>query len=80
MTEQKAIELLRLGPGLHEDVSEEYNEAADMGIEALDTISNIREAVDYYNNCIECQGFMEYSFYDLIKTINRLLEKHGCGF
>lgn len=45
MTREEALAQLRNGPGINEDVSEEYNEAVDMAIKALkqkpceDTIS-----------------------------------------
>lgn len=35
MTREEAIVQLRLGPGINEDVSEEYNDAVNMAIEAL---------------------------------------------
>ena len=35
MTIDEALIQLRLGPGINEDVSEEYNKAVDMAIEAL---------------------------------------------
>ena len=35
MTKIEAIVQLRLGPGINEDVSEEYNDAVNMAIEAL---------------------------------------------
>ena len=35
MTREEAIIELRLGPSINEDVSEEYNDAIDMAIEAL---------------------------------------------
>ena len=35
MTIDEALIQLRLGPGINEDVSEEYNDAVDMAIEAL---------------------------------------------
>lgn len=35
MTREEALAQLRNGPGINEDVSEEYNEAVDMAIEAL---------------------------------------------
>lgn len=35
MTREEAIVQLRLGPGINEDVSEKYNDAVDMAIEAL---------------------------------------------
>ena len=35
MTREEAIEQLRLGPGINEDVSEEYNNAVNMAIESL---------------------------------------------
>lgn len=35
MTREEAIIQLRLGPGINEDVSEKYNEAVNMAIEAL---------------------------------------------
>ena len=37
MTRTEAIVQLRLGPGINEDVSEEYNDAVNMAIEALKT-------------------------------------------
>lgn len=36
MTIEQALEQLNLGPGINEDVSEEYNEATDMAIAALE--------------------------------------------
>jgi len=36
MTINEAIIQLRIGPGINEDVSEEYNEAVDIAIEALE--------------------------------------------
>jgi hypothetical protein len=36
MTREEALEQLRLGPGINEDVSEEYDKATDMAIEALE--------------------------------------------
>ena len=35
MTKEEAIIQLRLGPGINEDVSEEYNNAVNIAIEAL---------------------------------------------
>jgi len=35
MTREEALVQLRIGPGINEDVSEEYNEAVDIAIEAL---------------------------------------------
>ena len=35
MTREEALVQLRLGPGINEDVSEEYNEAVNMAVEAL---------------------------------------------
>lgn len=35
MTREEAIIQLRLGPGINEDVSEKYNDAVNMAIEAL---------------------------------------------
>ena len=37
MTKEEAIIQLRLGPGINEDVSEKYNDAVNMAIEALQT-------------------------------------------
>lgn len=36
MTKEEALKQLRLGPGINEDVSEEYNDAVDMAIKALE--------------------------------------------
>lgn len=36
MTREEALTQLRNGPGINEDVSEEYNEAVDMAIKALE--------------------------------------------
>lgn len=36
MTREEALAQLRNGPGINEDVSEEYNEAVDIAIEALE--------------------------------------------
>ena len=36
MTREEAIIQLRLGPGINEDVSEKYNDAVDIAIEALE--------------------------------------------
>lgn len=36
MTREEALTQLRLGPGINEDVSEEYNDAVNMAIEALE--------------------------------------------
>lgn len=36
MTREEAIIQLRLGPGINEDVSEKYNDAVNMAIEALE--------------------------------------------
>lgn len=36
MTKEEAIIQLRLGPGINEDVSEEYNDAVNIVIEALE--------------------------------------------
>ena len=36
MTSEEAIIQLRIGPGINEDVSEEYNEAVEMAIKALE--------------------------------------------
>ena len=35
MTREEAIIQLRLGPGINEDVSEKYNDAVNIAIEAL---------------------------------------------
>jgi len=36
MTREEALVQLRIGPGINEDVSEEYNEAVDIAIKALE--------------------------------------------
>jgi len=36
MTREEALIQLRIGPGINEDVSEEYNKAVDMAIKALE--------------------------------------------
>lgn len=36
MTREEAIIQLRLGPGINEDVSEKYNDAVNIAIEALE--------------------------------------------
>ena len=36
MTREEALIQLKIGPGINEDVSEEYNEAVDIAIEALE--------------------------------------------
>lgn len=36
MTVEEALTQLRLGPGINEDVTEDYNDATDMAIEALE--------------------------------------------
>ena len=44
MTREEAIIQLRLGPGINEDVSEKYNDAVNMAIEALsEKTSTIQE-------------------------------------
>ena len=44
MTREEAITQLRLGPGINEDVSEEYNDAVEIAIEALEQ--------EYCDDCI----------------------------
>ena len=47
MTIEQALEQLNLGPGINEDVSEEYNEATDMAIKALEFIAqSVKSDVD----------------------------------
>ena len=47
MTIEQALEQLNLGPGINEDVSEEYNEATDIAIEALEFIAqSVKSDVD----------------------------------
>ena len=36
MTVEEALTQLRLGPGINEDVTDDYNDATDMAIEALE--------------------------------------------
>ena len=45
MTREEAIAQLRLGPGINEDVSEEYNEAVNMAIEAIRTMPSEDEKI-----------------------------------
>ena len=42
MTRKEAIIQLRLGPGINEDVSEEYNDAVNIAIEVLEQDEIIR--------------------------------------
>lgn len=44
MTKEEAIKQLRLGPGINEDVSEEYNDAVDMAIKALEIVEEFEKA------------------------------------
>lgn len=53
MTKEEAIIQLRLGPGINEDVSEEYNDAADIAIETLQREQERQE--DIYK-CQYCFG------------------------
>lgn len=45
MTREEALIQLRLGPGINEDVSEEYNEAVDIAIKAIRTIPSENEKI-----------------------------------
>ena len=45
MTKEEALVQLRLGPGINEDVSEEYNEAVNMAIKALQQQPNEDEKI-----------------------------------
>ena len=50
MTREEALTQLRLGPGINEDVSEEYNDAVDMAIESLeqgDILDKIRAEITH---------------------------------
>ena len=50
MTREEAIIQLRLGPGINEDVSEKYNDAVNIAIEALK-----REQPDEW--CTDCKEY-----------------------
>ena len=45
MTREEALVQLRLGPGINEDVSEEYNEAVNMAIKVLEQQPNEDEKI-----------------------------------
>ena len=59
MTREEAIVQLRLGPGINEDVSEEYNDAVNMAIEALQDRPSGKWIVKQGNYC----GVMLKEFY-----------------
>ena len=58
MTREEAIIQLRLGPGINEDVSEKYNDAVNMAIEALKEHQSdgnwIDENDSNYAHCSRC--------------------------
>ena len=55
MTREEALVQLRIGPGINEDVSEEYNEAVNMAIEALKTQPSERteERTETHGVCLD---------------------------
>ena len=62
MTREEAIIQLRLGPGINEDVSEKYNDAVNMAIEALkreDTMLKEIERVVLYGERREGEKAIE---------------------
>jgi hypothetical protein len=64
MTRAEALEQLRLGPGINEDVSTEYNDAVNMAIEALEQepiLDKIRAEIE------GLQTYCIYSYTDLIE-------------
>lgn len=67
MTREEALEQLRLGPGINEDVSEEYNDAVNMAIKALEQepiIGKIEEEINSPN-----RGTCDYFIVDRIEEI-----------
>lgn len=50
MTREEAIIQLRLGPGINEDVSEKYNDAVNIAIEALNDRAKWRTWSHTYDN------------------------------
>lgn len=52
MTRKEAIIQLRLGPGINEDVSEEYNDAVNVAIKTLQHEQERREDIYKCSNCI----------------------------
>lgn len=69
MTREEALVQLRLGPGINEDVSEEYDEAVDMAIEALEQQPNkceyCHEDSDGYIKPLEknCHAYIEFGMH-----------------
>jgi len=57
MTIDEAIIQLRIGPGINEDVSEEYDEAADMAIEALIQLRDQTEWIPISKEVPEENGY-----------------------
>jgi uncharacterized protein Yka (UPF0111/DUF47 family) len=55
-TIEKALEQLRLGPGINEDVSAEYNDAVDTAIEALEALREKKPetVTEFSDRCREC--------------------------
>lgn len=43
MTVEEALTQLRLGPGINEDVTEDYNDAVNMAITALELVEYIEQ-------------------------------------
>ena len=71
MTREEALAQLRNGPGINEDVSEEYNEAVDMAIEALEQEPKTGHWVKYcrprcgeqHYKCANCEEYFNFGLY-----------------
>lgn len=75
MTREEALTQLRLGPGINEDVSEEYNDAVNMAIKALEqepALDEIRAEIEQYQSDYDVHG----TEYDRTawKAFNRCLQ------
>lgn len=57
---EAALEQLRLGPGINEDVSEEYNDAVNTAIQSLEQIKQIKHILKewYLDSCLKGDDYM----------------------
>lgn len=79
MTREEALTQLRLGPGINEDVSEEYNDAVNMAIKSLereDILDKIRAEIDNINlNKVALK--YENRFYGFQQEIIKIIDKYA---
>ncbi len=57
MTREEALTQLRLGPGINEDVSKEYNDAVNLAIKALEQVPKLQNrcyVLTYGQMCVFC--------------------------